>query len=125
MDLSLESVNGVLHAAIARRTDGTTVPSFEEAIQRAIADADCGLILEMDELTHIDCAGIRVILITLKHLHAKGAVMVLCCLPEPVRKLFKVSGFDQIIEIEESRSEAKGMVRSKGNGGEPRAVGLG
>ena len=125
MDVTIERGGGVVYAAIAGRIDNTTAPSFEDVLGRAIEDTDRGLILDMDALTHINSTGLRVILLSFKHLHTRNAVMVLCSLPEPVRRLFKISGFDRFIEIVESRGEAQEMVRRKGNGGEARALGPG
>ena len=52
----------------------------------------------------------RVILLTAKGLQSSGVKFVLCSMNESIREVFQISGFDKIIPIHGSQSEALAAV---------------
>ncbi len=52
------------------------------------------------------CAGLGVILSAAKSLMGRGATMAVCSVAEPLRRIFTISGFDQIIPVRASQAEA-------------------
>ena len=48
----------------------------------------------------------RVLLIAAKKLRASQGKLVLCAMPEHIQEVFRISGFDQIIPIRDTRESA-------------------
>ena len=90
MEVTTERDDGVLLARVDGRIDGATVVGFEEAIRTAIEESD------------------RAVLMTAKMLMGRDAGFALCPLSEPIRDVFRVSGFDRIVLIHASRATSSG-----------------
>lgn len=92
------------------RVDGTNASEFQDAIKAEINESDRGLVLDLQDLTYISSAGLRVVLLIAKDMQRQGAKMAACSLSEPVREVFVISGFDKIIPIHDSQDAALGAV---------------
>ncbi len=107
MDLTTERNENVLSLDVTGRIDGSTAVAFEEAVRNAIDETDRALIMDFGGLDYISSAGLRVILLTAKSLQSQDAKLVLCALSEPIREVFKISGFDKLLPIHDTREEAE------------------
>ena len=67
-----------------------------------------GLVLDLDleHLSYISSAGLRVILLVAQQLQGRAVKFSVCSLPESVREVFQISGFDQIISTYATRASA-------------------
>lgn len=81
--------------------------AFREALDDAIADTDRALIMDFAKLDFIGSAGLRVILLTAKSLLERDARLLLCGLSQPVRDVFRITGFEQLLPIHETAVEAR------------------
>ena len=106
MDVTTERENGVLSVWVEGRIDGSTVLAFHEAIETAIEDGDQAVIVDCERLSYIGSAGLRTMLAIAKAVSNRDARFALCSLPDSVLKIFEKSGFDTIITIRASRTEA-------------------
>lgn len=106
MEVATERQGGVLTARVEGRLDGATVGGFEEAVRTAMAESDRALLIDCEGLGFISSAGLRAVLTIAKALKDRNARFALCSLPEPVREVFRISGFDRIVAIHPSRAEA-------------------
>ena len=106
IEVKTERQNGVLSASVDGRIDGSNVVEFEETIRGAIDKDDRAVIMDFEKLSYISSAGLRAILLTGKTLGSQNAKLVLCSLPDPIREVFEISGFDRIFTIHPSRTEA-------------------
>ena len=98
--------NGVMIVAIEGRVDGTTAQRFQRVLG-AVADAGTkGMVMDLENLTYISSAAFRVLLGLTKAQARKGGTLAVCSVPESLRKVFEVSGFDQIIPVHDSQAEA-------------------
>ena len=98
--------NGVMVLAIEGRVDGSTAPRFQRVLG-TVADAGTkGLVLDLEDLTYISSAALRVLLGLTKAQARKGGTLMVCSVPESLRKVLEVSGFDQIIPVHDSQAEA-------------------
>jgi anti-anti-sigma factor len=96
----------VLVASTEDRIDGVNAREFQDALQAAISDDDSAVVLDLERLTYISSAGLRVILLVAKTLQRQDKQLAVCSLGGPVREVFEISGFDRIIQTHESQSEA-------------------
>ena len=103
-----EGTNLVLKAE--GRVDGTNASEFQDAMKTEINEADRAVVLDLQDLTYISSAGLRVVLLIAKDLQRQGARMAACSLSEPVKEVFVISGFDKIIPIHDSQDAAIGAM---------------
>jgi anti-sigma B factor antagonist len=98
--------NGTLIARTDGRIDGANAREFQVALEDAIDPSDSTVILDMENLSYISSAGLRVILMTAKTLQKQNAKFAICSLSPAIREVFQISGFDRIIPIHSSQEEA-------------------
>lgn len=108
MKLSVVNVTGnvVMVVAIEGRVDSSNAQRFERVLD-AVADAGKrGMVLDLEKLTYISSAALRVLLGLTKAQARKGGTLTVCTVPDSLRKVLEVSGFDQIIPVHDSQTEA-------------------
>ena len=103
MDIQTERTDGALIAKAEGRIDGVNARDFEEALTTAISGDDKAVVMDLEGLSYISSAGLRVILLIAKTLRKREADFMLCSLSDPIREVFEISGFDKIIPVHASR----------------------
>ena len=106
MAIDFQRNGGTLIIEAAERVDSTNAQRFLEDLDAAIEPTDQLVILDMEKLTYISSAGLRVVLQTAKTLQRQNSGFALCALSGTVREVFEISGFDQVIAIHPSQEEA-------------------
>lgn len=101
-----EMIDGVLVIHVGGYIDGVNAQEFQRGLDQRIQDADGPAVLDFKNLIYINSPGLRSILLAAKTLRDKNKKLVLCSLPEIALQVIRISGFDKIIEIQESRSMA-------------------
>jgi len=87
---------------ISGRLDAATAPVAENII-KPILEGDCLRVLfDFSKLDYLGSGGLRVILGAAKALKRKGGQIVLCSLPNLVKEIFEVSGFNSVVPLAES-----------------------
>jgi anti-anti-sigma factor len=56
-------------------------------------------LLDFSKIDYISSAGLRALLTVVKRLKESGGRLAICLLTDQVREVFKVSGFDAVVEI--------------------------
>ena len=110
MDIKTERADGTLIAKAEGRIDGVNARDFEEAMKAAISGDDSVVVIDLENLSYISSAGLRVILLIAKTLRKRNAELMLCSLSDPIREVFEISGFDKIIPVHASRQQALSAV---------------
>jgi len=106
MDIPIERNNGTLIAAPSGRIDGFNAQDFHQTLTGAISGDDTAVLVDMSGLNYISSAGLRAILMIAKALWQRKAKFMLCSLSGSIGEVFKMSGFDKIIEIHDSKDDA-------------------
>ena len=106
MAINIERDGGTVIAKIDGRLDGANAQEFQGDLTGAIEDSDRAVILDFANLSYISSAGLRVILITAKALRRQDAELAVCSLSDPIREVFEISGFDQIIPVRDTQADA-------------------
>ena len=88
------------------RIDGSNAAEFQSALESGIDAADNTLVLDFENVSFISSAGLRVGLVIARKFNEPGKKFGICTLPEPVREVISVSGFDQLISVYGSQAEA-------------------
>ena len=88
-----------LTLAVEGRIETNSSKDLENEINAEMGNFD-SLILDFTNLDYISSAGLRVLLITQKVLVRSKTEFIIRNPNEEVRKIFKITGFDNILKIE-------------------------
>ncbi len=110
MGINAERAGGTVIAKADGRIDSSNSREFHTELEAVIADSDAAVVLDFEDVAYISSAGMRVILLTAKSLQKSGIKLALCSMDDSIREVFKISGFDRIIDIHESQAEALSAV---------------
>ena len=105
-DIKWERIQGILIAIILGRIDSSNADEFQRALETGINSTDQALLLDVERVSYISSAGLRISLIMAKKFNEPGKQFGICSLSDPVREIISASGFDQIIPIYESQDAA-------------------
>jgi len=98
MNITKKQTGTALEIALEGRLDTITAPDLEKEITENL-DGVTELTLDFSGLEYISSAGLRVLLVAQRTMHAKGSMKVVHC-NEIVREVFDVTGFADILTIE-------------------------
>ncbi len=86
---------------IPARLDAVNAPDVEEnLLQKINAEKDNTIICDFSNTTYISSAGLRVMLVLMKEMHRKGGTCTLTGMNDDIFGIFKMAGFDTIMNIE-------------------------
>ncbi len=106
IEVAEERDNGVLVLLPIGRLDSRTAHSFESIVMKHISSGERLLIVDFSRLDFISSAVLRVVLLATRALQASKGQIVLCAMKNHIEEVFRISGFDRIISIKESRKAA-------------------
>ncbi len=106
MKVDTEQAAGATIAKASGRVDSTNARAFDDALAAIIKENAQALIVDLEDLSYISSAGLRVFLLVAKSLQKLDREFMLCSLSDSITELFAVSGFDKIITIHPSRAAA-------------------
>ena len=92
--------------SVIGRVDGSTVGSLESTVQEIASRDVPAVIIDLERMTYVSSAGLRVFLLTAKQAQKAGGKAVFCNLADNVREVFKVGGFDHILTLRDTKEEA-------------------
>lgn len=105
MDVHIEQHGDVTVVKLVGRFDGFTSPKIDSRLRTLIVQHK-KVVLNLNELEYISSAGIRVILAFSKQLEADQGKLVICCVPDNVLEVIKLTGFQQVLKIFDSEIES-------------------
>ena len=105
-----ESGNALV-VSVAGRVDGVNAEIFKDDLAEEVeAFEGRSVVLDLTDLTYISSAGLRSVLLIAKLLKGKRMKFVMCSLTKDVDVLIRTSGFDRVIDVYGSSSEAVSAV---------------
>ncbi len=105
LTVQAEKEGGVLVARVTGRVDGANAREFQEALESAVGESEL-VVLDLEALSYISSAGLRVMLLLAKALRRQDAKFAVCSLTDRIREVFEISGFDKIIPVHASQDKA-------------------
>ena len=105
-----ERSSGALIAKASGRIDGSNAREFQDALETFLQAEASSLILDLEDLSYISSAGLRVILLVSKKLQASSVQFGVCSLSVSIGEVFQISGFDKIIKTYNARADALSAV---------------
>jgi anti-anti-sigma factor len=106
MQISVKTTNEVKVLAFEGRLDTQTSPDAQQQLTRLIEEGATKILVNLEKVDYISSAGLRVLLVVAKQLKATDGELRICSLNEVVKEVFDISGFDLILPISASESEA-------------------
>lgn len=106
VDLKEKKVGEILILELNGRLDAVSTPDIEKKVFEYINSGHYKLILDFSGVDYISSAGMRMLLSTTKKLKGLSGHLVLCSISTNVMDVFKMSGFDHVLELSENREEA-------------------
>ena len=106
MQISVKTANEVKVLAFEGRLDTQTSPDAQQQLTRLIEEGETKILVNLEKLDYISSAGLRVLLVVAKQLKTTDGELRICSLNEVVKEVFDISGFDMILPISASESEA-------------------
>ncbi|MBF0525679.1 MAG: STAS domain-containing protein [Deltaproteobacteria bacterium] len=94
----------------AGRVDGLTAPDIQQKMDELILNGARVLVADLEEVTYISSAGLRIFLAAQKHLMKVGGEIILYMLSENVFKVFESSGFTRLFKIAATREELESLI---------------
>lgn len=96
-----KAVDGTtLFITLIGRLDANTSPELEEELYQSLDGID-SVIYDFKDLDYISSAGLRVLLISQKQMNRIGGTMIIKHVNDIVNDIFEVTGFSDILTIEE------------------------
>lgn len=111
LELQTDPVEGILVISVTGRIDGMNAQAFHQNLDKEIGGSDNPVVLDLEKLSYISSAGLRSILLIAKTLQGRKTKFMLCSLPGPIKEIFEIAGFDKIISVLESRSDAIAAIK--------------
>ncbi len=113
MNVKWERRDGTALARVEGRIDGANFSEFQRVLEAGLEpDAD-SVVLDFEHVAFISSAGLRVVLMLGKQLRKRGAQLALFSLKHRIREIFAVSGFDRVVPIHGSESQAIDSARRR------------
>ncbi|MEU2424947.1 STAS domain-containing protein [Streptomyces sp. NPDC007851] len=90
-DVSMARVSGDM--------DYQTASALDAQFTGLIAGSGPFVVLDLSAVTFCDSAGLSVLLRAWRLADAAGAVLVLACVPEPLRRVLAMTGADHVLRV--------------------------
>ncbi|MCY3968234.1 MAG: STAS domain-containing protein [bacterium] len=107
MEFSHDRTGETLVVNASGRVDGSNASDFLDTLQGLFEPGDQKIILDLGGLEYISSAGLRVLLMAAQNLDKEQKSFSICSLTASVGDVFRISGFDQIIQVFPSVESAK------------------
>ncbi len=99
MNISKEKKGTDLTIALEGRLDTSTAPQLESELRDALNGIE-NLVFDLEKLVYVSSAGLRVFLATQKTMARQGSMVIRNVQPD-IMEIFEVTGFVDILTIEE------------------------
>ena len=106
MEVKIQRDEGKVTAQVDGRLEGNGSEEFLDRMRAIMEPRDKTLLLDCSRLGYISSAGLRAIAILIDESGEQGTSMAAFGMTPPVRAVFEVSGFDQLITVTNTAREA-------------------
>ena len=89
--------------------DYLTEPMFRTQLKELIARGDRFIVLDLAGVSFCDSAGLNVLLGVWRQADAGGAVLVLACVPESLRRILQMTGVDHVLRVFDTVADAEAI----------------
>lgn len=117
MDVTYESVGGVVVVSVRGELDASNVSEFKRDVTPRL-EPGVKVLFDMSQLRFVDSSGLGAMISCLRHATAGGGELKMCCMPKQVLALFELVRMNRVFDIHSTREEAlKALAGSAGTQG--------
>ena len=106
MNITLSKEGELNVVAIEGRLDTTNYGELEHHLSALTEKGEKLILLDLEKLEYVSSSGLRILLMFLKKIIAAEGRFMLCSMSADIKEIFEISGFINIFEIFDSKSEA-------------------
>lgn len=106
MQMSTETKGDVAVVRFEGNLDTNTSEGAQEYLNQAVDGGAGKIVVTFDKVDFVSSAGLRVLLATAKRLSGSGGNLRICGLNETVAEVFEISGFNTILDVSATESDA-------------------
>jgi anti-sigma B factor antagonist len=99
-----QSRNGVASIALSGELDVATAPVLAARLALFEGDGVAAIMLDLRELTFLDCSGLRILLAAHDRANTNGHRLILVGVGQPARRLFELTGSEFLLNEREAVS---------------------
>ena len=110
MKLNSEKENDYFVIGIDGDLDASSCIVLDKSISEAVSKGEKKIIVDCSRLSYISSAGLGVFMSYLQDFENNKISLVLFNLSEKVKNVFQILGLDQLIQIVNTKEEAKALV---------------
>jgi anti-sigma B factor antagonist len=86
---------------------GRESQQLEHTIEKLVEEGNKKIIVDLAKVSHIDSSGIGVLVGSFGHCKRSGGAMRLTGVREPLSRIMKITGVDQVLPLDSSLEEAE------------------
>lgn len=106
VDIKEEKVGDVLVLRFFGRLDALSTPEAEKKVFQLIDRGNAKILMDFGSVDYISSAGMRMLLAVTKKLKALSGRLILCSITTNVMDVFKMSGFDHVLDLSATQADA-------------------
>ena len=110
MEIEEQKSGDALVIVLTGRLDAQSANGAQEKVLAIIARGEKSLIFDLEKLSYISSAGLRVFIVAGRQVKTVGGKLVFCSLKATTKELFEISGFASLYPICATREEAVGKL---------------
>ena len=104
--LTTERVGGTLILVVSGRVEADDADALWHRVTREIGDADTAVILDFGNVSYCSRAALRAVMLLAREMEWRGGRCAVCTLGEKLDAMFRMTGFDQVVQVHDSRAAA-------------------
>ena len=106
MEIKFEAAGGTTVVQLIGSLDTQTSPGAQEKLTQLIENGATKIVVDLEGLDYISSAGLRVLFVAAKQLQGVDGEIRVCNLNPVVKEVFDISGFEMILPVSGTRTEA-------------------
>lgn len=107
LDIHVEENGNQQNVFLSGEIDTYTAPKLREELIPLAEKGGNQIIINLSEVQYIDSTGLGIFVGVLKATDASGSSLTLTGMTERIKRLFVITGLDEVITIVDGREEAK------------------
>jgi len=106
MEITQRVEDGITVVSPDGRIDTLAAEQLDQALQTAMAEGTCKIVVDMAAVEYISSAGLRSLAAVLVKCRDEGGDMKLAALNERVTRVFRIIGFDLLMSVTDTPEAA-------------------
>ncbi|GAK04406.1 anti-sigma F factor antagonist [Geomicrobium sp. JCM 19037] len=107
LDLKKTTIDNGTKLFVSGEIDAYTAPQLKEALAPLTSEENGKTVVDLAGVDYIDSTGLGIFVGALKEAHNHNGELKIVSLNHRVKRLFTITGLDEVMDIDEEKEEAK------------------